>query len=389
MRSISRRDLYAMGEPIGESATRTKPGGRVYGGGGGGGPVTNWPDMTGPMESAVTSGMTNYYGVVTADTTAAAAIQQNNATQHRLWQDTRDAKWQTWYASQRQAETLWQQAAMIAVKTAIDLVIADKIDSRMREIAKDTRDLADRQLKMGEELHARYVNKYAPIEDAVADFAKTDWETNRYKPQYQMQQGRAKLDAGRAFGKVQSKLNKKFGRYCTGANANMIRQTTSDWAKMELDMVNRAWRLEESQMWRRDDLQWQRLQNAIANGQRLPSQAAADIGNGVRTAQESNAIRGQAMQGWYGALARGADGLFQFGYGALEQQKAANYAQLPGMARSAPGSLGASGIQYDPNSFSSFDGSGQTFNSDTAGAVNLTGGNATGASYFENDGTSS
>lgn len=390
MRSISRRDLYAMGEPIGESATRIKPGGRVYGGGGGGGPVTNWPDMEAPMQGAVTGGMTSYYGVVTADTAAAAAIQASSAATYEAWQTTRDTAWQTWYAAQKQSETLWQQAAMIAVKTAIDLVIADKIDSRMREIAKDTRDLADRQIKMGEELHVRYVNKFAPIEDAVADFARTDWETNRYKPQYQMQQGRAKLDAARAFGKVQSKLNKKFARYCTGANANMIRQTTSDWAKMELDMVNRAWRLEESQMWRRDDLQWQRLQNAIANGQRLPSQAAADIGNGVRTAQESNAIRGQAMQGWYGALARGADGLFQFGYGAMEQQKAAGLGMIPGMARSGSGSLGASGITQTPTTYM-----GNTFyendGTSSSSTASLTGGDSTGASnsYFENDGTSS
>jgi hypothetical protein len=34
--NYSRRQLYALGEPIGDSATRLKPGGRVYGGGGGG-----------------------------------------------------------------------------------------------------------------------------------------------------------------------------------------------------------------------------------------------------------------------------------------------------------------------------------------------------------------
>lgn len=36
--SYSRRQLYALGEPLGESVTRLKPGGRVYGGGGGGTP---------------------------------------------------------------------------------------------------------------------------------------------------------------------------------------------------------------------------------------------------------------------------------------------------------------------------------------------------------------
>lgn len=40
---ISRQQLYAMGEPLGDSATRSKPGGRIYGGGGsgGGGPSTS------------------------------------------------------------------------------------------------------------------------------------------------------------------------------------------------------------------------------------------------------------------------------------------------------------------------------------------------------------
>ena len=41
--NYSRRQLEAFGEPFGESATRVKPGGRIYGGGGGdggGGPTT-------------------------------------------------------------------------------------------------------------------------------------------------------------------------------------------------------------------------------------------------------------------------------------------------------------------------------------------------------------
>ena len=52
--SMSRRDLYAMGEPFGDSATQRKVGGgRIYGGGGsgGGGPssgtstqITDVPD---------------------------------------------------------------------------------------------------------------------------------------------------------------------------------------------------------------------------------------------------------------------------------------------------------------------------------------------------------
>jgi hypothetical protein len=54
--NYSRRQLYALGEPIGESATRLKPGGRVYGGGDGGGgapsdkqtSITDLPDWARP-----------------------------------------------------------------------------------------------------------------------------------------------------------------------------------------------------------------------------------------------------------------------------------------------------------------------------------------------------
>lgn len=364
-RSISRRDLYALGEPLGESVTRARLGGRVYGGGGGTA-ITNWAQGNTDM-------LTPWQQSVWANSAAAAGVQAADNNAYRVW-----------YTAQRQQEITLMQAAMIAVKTAIDIAIVDKIDKRMREIAKDQRDLADRQLKMGEELHARYVNKFAPIEDAAADFAKNDWEKNRYKPQYLLHQGRAKLDAARAFGKVAGKLNKKMSRYCTGANANMLRMVHTDWARMEVDMTNRAYRFEEAQMWNRDDLQWRRLQNAIANGQRLPSQAAADIASGIRTATESNAIRGQAMQGWYGALASASNGLFRYGYGALQEQKQMEYRSLAGMARNAGfGSLGTTGIQYEAGSFGY---NSQSFNSDTAGAVSVTSGDATGAggsSFFD------
>ena len=53
----SRRELYSMGEPFGDSATRAKPGGRIYGGGGGGGPQTSEttqsiPDELKPLATA-------------------------------------------------------------------------------------------------------------------------------------------------------------------------------------------------------------------------------------------------------------------------------------------------------------------------------------------------
>lgn len=60
--SYSRRQLEAFGETLGESVTRLKPGGRIYGGGGGGGPTTttvnqsNVPDWLRPQVENVLMG---------------------------------------------------------------------------------------------------------------------------------------------------------------------------------------------------------------------------------------------------------------------------------------------------------------------------------------------
>ena len=57
---ISKRQLYAMGEPLGDSATSYKPGGRVYGGGGSGGGNSSYvvEQLTSTVDPA--SGTRNY-----------------------------------------------------------------------------------------------------------------------------------------------------------------------------------------------------------------------------------------------------------------------------------------------------------------------------------------
>jgi len=62
--SYSRRELYAMGEPLGESVTRKEGGRIIYGGGGGGGPTTttvnqsNIPEWLRPQVETVLGGAT-------------------------------------------------------------------------------------------------------------------------------------------------------------------------------------------------------------------------------------------------------------------------------------------------------------------------------------------
>ena len=56
--SYSRRQLEAFGEPLGESVTRLKPGGRIYGDGGGGDTstqiqTTDLPDWAKPYAKTI------------------------------------------------------------------------------------------------------------------------------------------------------------------------------------------------------------------------------------------------------------------------------------------------------------------------------------------------
>lgn len=70
---MSRQQLYAMGEPLGDSATRAKPGGRIYGSGGG----------AGDAGGAMTNGGT---GLPTSVRTNPAAQQFNPLTAFRMGQ---------------------------------------------------------------------------------------------------------------------------------------------------------------------------------------------------------------------------------------------------------------------------------------------------------------
>jgi hypothetical protein len=64
--NYSRRQLEALGEPLGESVTRTKPGGRIYGSGGGGHTTStvtqqNIPDWLRPQTEALLGGATKEF----------------------------------------------------------------------------------------------------------------------------------------------------------------------------------------------------------------------------------------------------------------------------------------------------------------------------------------
>jgi hypothetical protein len=94
--SISRRDLYAMGEPFGDSATQAKAGGgRIYGGGGGGGGDTvstqivdlpEWATEYGKEGLATAQTLTNIkqnpYKTYTGDRTAGFSGLQQTAMQN-------------------------------------------------------------------------------------------------------------------------------------------------------------------------------------------------------------------------------------------------------------------------------------------------------------------
>ena len=229
----------------------------------------------------------------------------------------------------------------IAIQIAIDNYIASKQRDLVRSIANDQAGLANRQLVMAEKEYCRYATVFAPVEDATMAQVAAD---PRYVPQYELHMGRARNDAARAFGKAITGLNRKLSRYCAGANANLLREVHTEWARTEVDAVNHAWRYEELQAWRRDDVQFNRRLQMFNVGRSLQASATGDMRAATAAIGGANEALLGGISGYYGAL-QASFGRFS---GYLMQQSRANSLQSFGMgtamlAHGLPGLTGGFG----------------------------------------------
>lgn len=242
----------------------------------------------------------------------------------------------------------------IAIQIAVDNYIASKQRDLIRSIANDQASLANRQLVIAEKEYCRYTTVFAPVEDATMAQVAAD---PRYMPQYEVHMGRARNDAARAFGKAITGLNRRLSRYCAGANANLLREIHSELARTEVDAVNHAWRYEELQAWRRDDVQFNRRLQMFNVGRSLQASATGDMRAATAAISGANEALMSGMSGYYGAL-QASFGRFS---GYLLQQSRANSLQSFGMgtamlARGVPG-LGLD-AEDDPQTFTLRDARG-------------------------------
>lgn len=86
--NISKRQLYAAGEPLGDGATRKKPGGRIFGGGGGGGgesrTIQNIPEELKPLATKYASDAINLSNQAYTPYTGQRFAGLNNTQQQGL-----------------------------------------------------------------------------------------------------------------------------------------------------------------------------------------------------------------------------------------------------------------------------------------------------------------
>jgi hypothetical protein len=223
------------------------------------------------------------------------------------WQDEnpllRDGtKYAQTAATDQQNYRSWAITALEAIQTAIDVVMAYKQYQTQQEIANQQYDIANRQLAIAEALHAHYMNVYVPeIKNVMGDVSK-DWNSNRYKPNYPLHMGRARNDAARKYGDAAKKLNKKFSRYSTGANAELLRITNTGFMREEVGLESVAWRREQYQMWQRDEAMFNRLLEMFKVGRQLQADATQDMALAARIFAAAGEMKSKAYGGWYGAL---------------------------------------------------------------------------------------
>jgi hypothetical protein len=227
--------------------------------------------------------------------------ESNAAKSANAWADSAKKDSQTYQG--------WYVAAMIALKTAIDLAIAYKQFQTMKDIAAQQYDIANRQLKMAEDLQALWSGTFAPEESKLMGDISSDWNTGRYKPDYIGQRQLSEANTIRAYTKADARLKKQFARYCLGANPSMILELKTDSVRVEIDAVNHQWRREEFTMWQRDETMFNRLLMMFNIGQSLQATATADMAAAAASFIKAGEMKSQASAGWLGALAYGANNL--------------------------------------------------------------------------------
>lgn len=290
--------------------------------------ITNWGDMTGPLQSGIWT-----YPTANADTWASAAQAED-----QKYRDQHKADADAWNQQQSDWRTAWEIAQ--AAYAAANVLLANNALKAATDAADKQYDIADRQQAIAEEEYARYSAHFAPCENATVD---EECARPEYTEPIEDEANRAATDIRVQFGLVRQMAQRRRDRYCIGSIIAFDRQMAIEEARGVAEAKERTRRyLEERQEQRRDKYFNRKLQ-LFNIGRNIKADAVTEFRTAAQGFSTGSDIELNARNQYYGAILSSLGGMI----GAFLPN-----GSVPQASRSAAAIGGVSGF----NSVTSFTG---------------------------------
>lgn len=191
-----------------------------------------------------------------------------------------EKNWRKYYEKVHKSESSWWQTVILFALNGIQLWALTKQYKQQEEIADRTYNLANRQLRIADEMYGFYKKQYQPQETELAKHID-DYFANPYRQQYEVTSGRFVVNAKMKFIGKRREALMCASQYCTGALSTQL----NDIAKAEANAVANA-------------------MNSAVKYEDLREQKMKEKWLGVRLSfvQAGRGVNGQAIRGIDGAV---------------------------------------------------------------------------------------
>ncbi len=185
--------------------------------------------------------------------------------------------------------------AAAGIAAAASIFGSSKSAGASKDAANAQREAAQLQTLVARELHQHWKNYYAPCDIATIQEVCA---VPPYVPQYQLWEGRSRLEILRSFGRARQQMQRCQDVYCVGRAAQQCNYLAGIEAVALVDSVNFGYRFEESQRIQLNQLRLQNIYNQLGLGRNLLQQSSAASGLASAAAYRLGAQAGQATNGW-------------------------------------------------------------------------------------------
>lgn len=205
-----------------------------------------------------------------------------------------EKKWRDLYFKIYSEDTAWWKNAVMFALNAIQLYALVTQYKQQKEIADRTYELADRQLKLAEEMFANYKSLYQPHEVEMGQKINNYFD-KPYRQQYETTGGRFVINARNEMIGKRRKVLMCASQYCTGATTTALKDLAILEAKKVSNALNSAVKYENTRQHKMTVL-WLETRFAFASaGKGVSSTAVTGIGYAAKAFHSFGADPGSAL----------------------------------------------------------------------------------------------